>query len=341
MASNENPFGPSPLAIEAIKAATADVNFYPDNGTTELTARLAELHDLSPEQVLVTAGSTGFLDILARTLLGPGLNAVTSKWSFISYPIITRATGARFVEVPTLNDGCDLERILETVDVHTRVVYIANPNNPTGTVLDAGAIDRFLERLPSHVITVLDEAYCDYASYFAAKRELDYSHSLEYVRQERPVVVLRTFSKAHGLAGLRVGYGMGPAELMGYFARMKPAFMVSSLAEAAALAALADAVHIQRAVEANAVGARLLAEAIAETGIHVTPTWANFLFCRVGDEAGSLCQKLQGHGIIVRHMSGGWGAPDAIRVTIGTPEHNEQFLEALKRSQSRVPAQTG
>ena len=338
MASNENPFGPSPLAIEAIKAAASEVNYYPDNNATELTARLAELHELEREQVLVTAGSTGFLDILARTLLGPGLNAVTSKLSFISYPIITRATGAQFIEVPTLHGGYDLERILEAVDVRTRVVYIANPNNPTGTVLDASAIDRFLDRLPSHVITVLDEAYCDYASYFAAERGLDYSHALDYVRQERPVVVLRTFSKAHGLAGLRVGYGMGPAELMGYFARMKPAFMVSSIGEAAALAALADADHIQRAVETNAVGAKLLTEALTETGIQVRPTWANFLFCRVGDEAGSLCQKLQGHGIIVRHMSGGWGAPDAFRLTVGTPEHNEQFLDALKRATSQITA---
>jgi len=144
MASNENPFGPSPLAIEAIKAATAEVNYYPDNGVTELTARLAELHEVAPENILVTAGSTGFLDILTRTLLGPGLNAVTSKLSFISYPIVTRATGARLIEVPALNDGFDLDGILEAIDFHTRVVYIANPNNPTGTILDANAIERFL-----------------------------------------------------------------------------------------------------------------------------------------------------------------------------------------------------
>ncbi len=338
MASNENPFGPSPLAVEAIKAATAEVNYYPDNGVTELTARLAELHELNPDQILVTAGSTGFLDILARTLLGPGLNAVTSKLSFISYPIVTRATGAQLVEVPTLNDGYDLDRILEAIDVHTRVVYLANPNNPTGTLVNAQAVDRFLDRLPSHVITVLDEAYCDYASYFAAKRGVEYSHSLEYVRQERPVIVLRTFSKAHGLAGLRVGYGMGPAELIGYLTRMRPAFMVSSLGEAAGLAAVLDVGHIRRAVETNAVGAKLLSEAIAEMGIIVTPTWANFLFCRASEEAHSLCQKLQGHGIIVRHMSGGWGAPEAFRVTIGTPEHNEEFIEALKRARSRIPA---
>jgi len=137
---------------------------------------------------------------------------------------------------------------------------------------------------------------------------------------------------------MRVGYGMGPAELIGYFTRMKPAFMVSSLAEAAALAALADTGHVQRTLEANAIGAKLLTKAIAEMGISVTPTWGNFLFCRVGEEAASLCQKLQEHGVIVRPMSGGWGAPDAFRVTIGTPDQNEQFLDALKRARSRIPA---
>jgi histidinol-phosphate aminotransferase len=338
MASNENPFGPSPLAIEAIKAAAREVNFYPDNGVTELTARLAEIHEIEPAQILVTAGSSALLDIMARTLLGPGLNAITSKLSFIVYPIVTRATGAQFIDLPTVNDGYDLDRILAAVDVNTRLVYLSNPNNPTGTILDANAIDRFLDRLPPHVITVLDEAYCDYASYFAAERGFEYSHALDYVRQERRVVVLRTFSKAHGLAGVRVGYGMGPAELMGYFARLKSAFMVSSLGEAAALAALADAGHIQRAVETNAAEAKLLTLAISDMGIRVTPTWTNFLFCRVGEDAAGLCRTLQEDGIIVRHMSGSWGAPDAFRVTVGTPEQNQQFLGALKRAVSRIPA---
>ena len=338
MASNENPFGPSPLAIEAIKAAAREVNFYPDNGVTELTARLAEIHGIERGQILVTAGSSALLDIMARTLLGPGLNAITSKLSFIVYPIVTRATGAQFIDLPTVNDGYDLDRILAAVDVNTRLVYLSNPNNPTGTILDANAIDRFLDRLPPHVITVLDEAYCDYASYFAAERGFEYSHALDYVRQERRVVVLRTFSKAHGLAGVRVGYGMGPAELMGYFARLKSAFMVSSLGEAAALAALADAGHIQRAVETNAAEAKLLTLAISDMGIRVTPTWTNFLFCRIGEDAASLCRTLQEDGIIVRHMSGSWGAPDAFRATIGTPEQNQQFLGALKQAMSRIPA---
>ncbi len=337
MASNENPFGPSPLAVAAINAASPDVNFYPDSSATELTARLAEIHEIEPSQILVTAGSTTCLEILARTLLGPGLNAVTSRLSFIVYPIVTQATGAYLMEVPTLNDGFDVEGILAAIDGNTRVVYIANPNNPTGTVLDASAIDRFLDRVPPHVITVLDEAYHDFASYFAAQRSFEYSHALDHVRAGRPVIVLRTFSKAHGLAGVRVGYGMGPAELMGYLARMKPAFMVSSLGETAALAALADADHVQRTVENNAVGAELLARAIAELGIRVVPTWANFLFCDTGEPAGPLCQALQQEGVIVRPMSAPWQAPNAFRVTIGTPEQNVKFLEALRRVRARIP----
>jgi histidinol-phosphate aminotransferase len=338
MASNENPFGPSPLAVEAIKAAAQEINFYPDNAVTELTVRLAEIHGIESSQILVTAGSSALLDIMARTLLGLGLNAVTSQLSFIVYPIVTRATGAQFVEVPTLNDGYDLDRILAAVDINTRLVYLSNPNNPTGTILDAVAIDRFLDRLPSHVITVLDEAYYDYASYFAAERNFAYSHALDYVRHERRVVVLRTFSKAHGLAGLRVGYGMGPAELMGYFARMKPAFMVSSLGEAGALAALADTDHIQKAVETNATEAKLLTTALSDLGIRVTPSATNFLFCRVGEDAGSLCRVLQDNGVIVRHMSASWGAPDAFRITVGTPDQNQHFLGALRRAVSRIPA---
>ncbi len=337
MASNENPFGPSPLAIEAIKSAVSSIHFYPDTAATELTARLAELHEVDPNQILITAGSTTFLEILARTLLAPGLNAVTSQLSFIVYPIVTNATGAHLIEVPTLHDGFDLDAILAAIDSNTRVVYIANPNNPTGTVVDAAAIDRFLDRVPSHVLTVLDEAYYDFAAYFAAERNFDYSHALDYVRAGRSVIVLRTFSKAQGLAGLRVGYGIGPAELISYLGRMRPAFMVSSIGETAALAALADADHVARAVENNAVGAQMLASAISEFGIRVVPTWSNFLFCDTGENARPLCEALQQEGVIVRSMAGHWGAPNAVRITIGTPEHNEQFLAALRRVRSKVP----
>jgi histidinol-phosphate aminotransferase len=338
LASNENPFGPSPLAIEAIRRASTDLHFYPDNDLVELRGALAELHDLDAQQVMVTSGSTSFLDLIARTLLAPGLNAVTGKHSFIVYPLVTRATGAKLIELPARNHHFDLDAIADAVNRETRIVYLANPNNPTGTMLAASEIDRFLDCMPPHVITVLDEAYYDYASYFADQRGVDYSHALDYVREGRRVVVLRTFSKAHGLAGLRVGYGFGPPELLSYFNRLKPPFMVSSLAEAAALAALADSQHIANSVRSNAVESERLREELSALGIRVAPTWANFLFCDIGDECPSLCQQLQDAGIIVRHLSGSWNAHHAFRLTVGTPEQNDQFLRAIKKVMARVPA---
>jgi histidinol-phosphate aminotransferase len=338
LASNENPFGPSPLAIEAIRRASTDLHFYPDNDLIELRGALADLHDLDVQQVMVTSGSTSFLDLIARTLLAPGLNAVTSKHSFIVYPLVTRATGAKLIELPTRNHHFDLDSIADAVNSETRIVYLANPNNPTGTMLPASEIDRFLDCMPPHVITVLDEAYYDYASYFADQRGVDYSHALDYVRDGRRVVVLRTFSKAHGLAGLRVGYGFGPAELLSYFNRLKPPFMVSSLAETAALAALADSQHIANSVRSNAVESERLRHELSGLGISVMPTWANFLFCEIGDECPSLCQQLQDAGIIVRHMTGNWNAHHAFRLTVGTPEQNDQFLRAIKKVMARVPA---
>jgi len=338
MASNENPFGPSPLALEAIQRASGEVHVYPDSDLIELRGALAEINELNSDQVMVTSGSTSFLDLLARTLLGPGLNAITSRQSFIVYPLVTRAAGAKLVEVPTRNYGYDLDAIANAVDSDTRVVYIANPNNPTGTMLEAHEIDRFLDRLPANVITVLDEAYYDYASYFAARRGAEYSHALQYVREGRPVVVLRTFSKAHGLAGLRVGYGFGPAELLSYINRLKPPFHVSSLAEAAAIAALADSEHIAKSVRSNAMEAERLQHELATLGVSVVPTWANFLYCEIGDECASLCRQLQDAGIIVRHLAGSWNALHAFRVTVGTPQQNDQFLAAMKKVLVRVPA---
>jgi histidinol-phosphate aminotransferase len=338
MASNENPFGPSPLAIEAMRRAAGDIHFYPDNDLIELRTALAELYGLEMNQVMITSGSTSFLDVLARTLLGPGLNAVTSKLSFIVYPVVTRAAGAELIEVPTHNYGYDLDAIADAVNENTRVVFLANPNNPTGTLVDAQAIDRFLDRLPPNVITVLDEAYYDYATYFAIKRGVEYSHALQYVREGRPVVVLRTFSKAHGLAGLRVGYGFGAAELIGYFNRLKPPFMVSSMGEAAALAALADAEHIATSVRSNALEAERLRKEISKLGMQVVPTWANFVYCEIGDECEAVCQQLQDAGIIVRPLVGSWCAAHALRLTVGTPEQNDQFLAALRRVLAKVPA---
>jgi len=332
LASNENPFGPSPMAVKAMQSVLAESHFYPDNDASELRKKLAEHHKVQPEQVVPTAGSTALLGIIARTLLSPGLNAITSERSFIVYPIATQAAGGRLIQVPMLNDGFNLGAIAAAVDQHTRIIYISNPNNPTGTLIPPKELDHFLGAVPEHVVVVLDEAYHDFAQYFGTIRGVDYSHSLDYVNQGRKIVVLRTFSKAHGLAGIRVGYGVGPSELMSYFARMRNTFSVSAVAQAAALAALDDEAHIQKTLKNNAEQAERIIAGLASLGYHPLSTWANFLYCELGDDAAAVAKRLQAEGVIVRPLAS-WGAPTAIRITIGTPEQNGIFLKAFKRAQ--------
>jgi len=336
MASNENPFGPSPRAVEAMRAAVAESNFYPDNDVGDLRQKLAEYHQIQPDQIVPTAGSTALLGIIARTVLKPGLNAVTSRLSFIVYPIATQAAGGTLVQVPMRDHGYDLDAIADAVDENTRIVYLSNPNNPTGTLATAAEVDRFLDRLPGHVITILDEAYFDFAQQFAAAANVDYSHALDYVRQGRKVIVLRTFSKAHGLAGIRVGYGIGCSELISYFSRMRTTFSVSVVAQAAALAALDDVAHTRKAVENNQRESQVLHRALSGLGYAVVPTWANFLYCELGEDAGAFARRLQTEGVIVRPL-GPWGAPTAVRVTIGTPEQNQTFLKAFRKVMEKTP----
>lgn len=331
MASNENPFGPSPLAMEAIRRAAAEVNLYPDNDATELRSALASRHDLSPDNIFIADGSLGILDVVARTLLGPGLNAVSSERSFISYPIVTRATGAEYVTVPMRRHAYDLDAIAAAIDDSTRIVFLANPNNPTGTMFDADAAESFLRRVPDHVLVVLDEAYYDFAQHFAAQRGITYTRSLDHVRAGRlNLLVLRTFSKAHGLAGLRIGYACGQPELLQYLGRMRNAFSVSVVAEAAALAAVRDEVHIRRTVENNTAGAAWLEERLSELGVHTVPTSANFVFFEVDENADVFAGRMQAEGVIVRSLVP-WGIPNGIRLSIGTPEQNEAFVRAFKK----------
>jgi histidinol-phosphate aminotransferase len=325
---NENPFGPSPLALKAIALAESDVHRYPDIHAADLHTAIANVHKVRPGQVLVTAGVTELLGMIARTLLASGLNAVTSAKSFIVYKLATQITEGELIEVPTLNDGYDLDAIARTINPNTRIVFIANPNNPTGTLATADEMDSFIEKMPEHVLVVLDEAYGDFAEHFARTRGVRYSRSLDYVRRDRNIIVLKTFSKAHGLAGLRVGYGIGPERLMSLLAPMRSIFSVSSVAQTAAAAALHDAEHIQQAVENNAAQAEALAAGLKSQGLGVAQTWANFLYCELGQDAGAFAEQLQARGVLVQPLQL-WGAPSAIRVSIGTPEQNRRFLELM------------
>jgi histidinol-phosphate aminotransferase len=338
--SNENPLGPSPLAIEAMRRALAEAHAYPDNDCSALTARLSQLHHVPVEQILVTAGSTGMLSLLCHTLLTPGLNAVTSEKSFIVYGMAVHATGAELLKTPTRDDGFDLAAIRNAINENTRLVLLANPNNPTGTMLDVDKLERFIREVPSHVIVVLDEAYYEFAEHFAERRKVEYSRSLRYLRQGASVVVLRTFSKAHGLAGLRIGYGLGPAEMLSYCRRMQDTYSVSSVAQAAALAALDDDNHVARSVSHNAEQADRLCFGLSELGFKVVPTWANFLYCDLGQDAAPVAQRVREQGIGVRPL-GAWGAPTCIRVSIGMAPQNEKFLEAMRRISIPTSSQGG
>ncbi|PYY15760.1 MAG: histidinol-phosphate transaminase [Acidobacteria bacterium] len=331
LASNENPFGPSPLAIAAIRQAATAINFYPDNDANRLRLVLAEHHGVEPEQILVTDGSTALIDIVARTLLAPGLNAVTSKSSFIIYSIVTCAAGGRLIEVPTRNDGFDLDAIASAITADTRVVYIANPNNPTGTMFFADELDRFIERVPSHVMVALDEAYSDYGEFYSRKKNQVYSRSIEWVRKQRQnVIVLRTFSKAHGLAGLRVGYGIGDPQMLRYFAQMRTAFSVSTAGEAGAVAALKDETHIRLSVERNSEGVEYLTARLQELGFRIVPTTANFLYLETSEDPNQLAGRIQNEGCIVRSLAP-WGIPRALRITVGTPDQNRVLIDAVAR----------
>ena len=328
--ANESAYGPSPKAVAAMRDTLVNAHLYPDDGAVALRQKLAQRHSLNPDQILVSNGTTALLGLIARTVLRSGLNAVTSACSFISYPMVTHATGASLVETPLRDGGYDLQAILAAINDQTRIVFLANPNNPTGTLVDARAVDSLVKRVPRHVIVVLDEAYFDYAEFFAAKRATDYSHSIDYVREDRNVVVLRTFSKAHGLAGVRIGYGMGPAELLAYFASLQDVFAVSAIAQAAALAALDNDEHVQFAVENNAQQAEAMEREVAALGYPVIRTWANFLSFDVRQDARELAHCLSREGVLVRPL-GAWGAPTWIRVTLGTSEQNQLFVRALRK----------
>jgi histidinol-phosphate aminotransferase len=335
--SNENPFGPSPRAIDAMRSALSTTHNYPDDTCAELRLKLAAHHGVPAEQILVTVGSTGMLSLLCQTFLGPGLNAVTSECSFIVYSMAVHSTGAQLVETATRNDGFDLEAIYNTINEHTRIVFLANPNNPTGTLIPAADLATFLSAVPGHVVVVLDEAYYEFGEYFAGLRKTEYPNSFQHLYRGASVVILRTFSKVHGLAGLRIGYGIGPAEVLAYCARMQSTFSVSSIAQAAALAALDDQQHIGRTVTNNASQAQILGVGLSELDLRVIPTWANFFCCDVGQDAAVFADQLRGEGVSVRPLAA-WGAPSCIRVSIGTPEQNQFLLSAARKI---VAASTG
>jgi histidinol-phosphate aminotransferase len=322
LASNENPLGPSPKALEAIRGELAELTRYPDGNGFELKSRLAARCGVQINQVTLGNGSNDILDLVARAYLAPGLNAVFSQYAFAVYPIATQAVGAQGKVVPAQAYGHDLEAMLAAIDENTRVVFIANPNNPTGTWFGPDTLERFLARVPSNVLVVLDEAYIEYAE----GDELP--DGLTYLSRYDNLLVSRTFSKAYGLAALRVGYAICSAQIADVLNRVRQPFNVNSLALAAACAALDDAAYLVQSRQVNDAGMAQLEAGLRELGLSWIASKGNFIAVDFGRDTAAINQALLHEGVIVRPVAG-YGMPNFLRVSIGLPVENARFLAAL------------
>jgi histidinol-phosphate aminotransferase len=322
LASNEGPFPPLPAALEALQRELLELNRYPDGGAWELRSTLAQRHAVAFEQVLTGPGADGIVDFLSQASLEPGDEVVCGWPSFPSYVLMAKKLGAVARTVPLRDHTYDLDGLLAAIGPRTKLVYVCHPNNPTGTANGRAELVSFLDRLPDHVLCVLDQAYFEYID------DPDYADGIELFREGRRLVVLRTFSKIYGLAGLRVGWGVAPADVVAATSKVRRAFEITSLAQVAALASLDDPEELARRRALNAAGRELLADMLRSHGLE--PAWpahGNFLFAEVGDGR-EMFERLLGEGVIVRPLAG-FGAPGAIRVSVGTPEEAELFGSAL------------
>lgn len=328
LASNENPLGPPVGAVTAIAAASAEMARYPDGNGFELKQALASRHRVGPECVTLGNGSNDVLVLLAESFLGPGLEAVYSRYAFAVYPIAVQASGAqhRIAEAHPANHvqayGHDLEAMAALVGPGTRLVFIANPNNPTGTWLDAAALEGFIRALPEEVVIVVDEAYFEYV------QEPAYPDTSRWLQQFPNLVVTRTFSKVYGLAGLRVGYALSSPEIADILNRIRQPFNTSSIAQVAAIAALEDSVHVARSVELNRKGLQRVGAACSALGLGVGPSAGNFLLVDMQSGARPFYEALLRKGVIVRPVAN-YGLPNHLRISIGLPEENERLIAAL------------
>jgi histidinol-phosphate aminotransferase len=322
LASNENPLGPSPRAIEAVQRVLANVHRYPDGASFALRSKLVAKLGVAPEQLVFGCGADELLELVAKSFLGPGDEAVFAWPSFAMYPIVTKGMGATPVPVPLDADLVhDLDAMAAAITERTRVVMVCNPNNPTGTSVGAAAFDRFAASLPDDVVLLIDEAYVDFA------RRADFPDALGWVARRPGTVTVRTFSKIAGLAGLRVGYAVADRELAGYLERARHPFNVNLLAEAAAVAAIDDHEHLDRTVRQNTEGLGYLRRELGALGIETWPSEANFVLAKPGP---GTYERLLREGVIVRPLVG-FGMPDHVRITVGRPEENERLVKALRR----------
>ena len=321
LASNENPLGPSPSVRHAMETALGQANLYPDGGGYHLRAALAETLQIAPENFVLGNGSNEIIEFIGHAFLGPGKKMVTSENAFIAYRLVASLFGAETVAVPDRDYCFDLETIAAEISPRTRVVFIANPNNPTGTLVAQEAIDRFMGAVPNDVVVVFDEAYHEYLEHPP--------DTIKFVREGRNVIVLRTFSKIHALANIRIGYGIARPELVRVLQKTREPFNTSGLAQAAAVAALADTGHQAETKRITDEGRQYLEQEFARMKLKYVPSVANFILVQVGDGK-ALFQSLLRQGVIVRALSG-YQLPEWVRISVGTMEQNRQCIAALRQ----------
>ncbi len=326
LASNENPLGPSPLVLKEIvndlknTRSSLSLNRYPDGNGYYLKQALSRRLSVSEDEIILGNGSNELIDIAARTFLQPGDEAVMAHPSFVVYPMATQAQGATAIQIPLKKYTHNLDAMADAITSSTKIVFIANPNNPTGTMNTKAEFERFMKRIPEGILVVCDEAYCEYVT------KPDYPDSMKYLAQGKDILILRTFSKMYGLAGLRIGYGIGRKDIIGEMNKLRPPFNTSSIAQKAALWALQDENHLQRTREINEQGKTYLYKELDSIGMKYVPTEANFIFMPLEHDAHTLYTILLKQGVIVRPMG-----QHEIRVTIGLPEENKRFIDALKK----------
>lgn len=333
LASNENPLGPSPKAVAAMKAAAETVNLYPDAATYDLKHALSEHFGIGAEHIFLGNGSDECIRMLGWVLLdGPEDQVVVGDPSFICYDEAAHLAPCELVKVPLdAQQRHDLPAMARAVTERTKIVFIANPNNPTGTLVRKSEVDAFLADMPPQVLVVLDEAYCEFAAHLT-----DYPNGLDYLKEGKQVCTLRTFSKTYGLAGIRVGYGFGPAKLIDAIQRARQPFNVNSLAQVAAIAALGDEDHLRATIENNARGLVRIADALRAVGATPCESYANFVYADLGRPAKPIFEDLLKRGIIVR-TGDPFGRPNAIRVSVGTETEIDAFIAALNEVMEALP----
>jgi len=319
VASNENPLGPSPLAKEAMRKALDESHIYPDGGGWKLRSAIAKKFDLDLSNVVLGNGSNEIIELLCHSFLNPKAELIAAEHAFVVYKLMATLFGAKYVEVTDPEFIHDLEGMADAITPDTRLLFIANPNNPTGTMVGQEALDRFMDRVPEHVVVVFDEAYHEFLD--------DAPDTIKYVREGRNVCVLRTCSKIHGLAALRIGYGLAPKSLAEVLQKARQPFNTNAIAQAGALAALEDVDHVNKTKGINKEGLAFYEAAFRERGLEFVPSVANFILVKVG-EGDRVFRDMLKHGVIIRAMSS-YKLPDWVRISIGTPAQNRRCLEVL------------